>query len=268
MFTKNQQGQTLILMLIVTVVSLTVGVAISSRAVSTLKQTSYTAQAGKAQKFADAGVEEALGAADLSAEVGTHTIDLDGGGDDITYTVTALGGGDTVDLILEKDETIEIDLTGYGSGQSIDIFWVQEGTEETDKAALVLTFVYEDGGETKTEKHAYDPNATAHANNFTVPGSLGPYTIEGKSYAHYERVNTPSGTNRALRIRALYNSDIKNTGVVSNGGIGANFPGQGYKITSTGTYGEAEWTAEVTKMNPALPAIFDYAIFSDTGLTK
>ena len=154
---KNQKGQTLILMLIVTVISLTVGVAISSRAVSTLKQTSYTAQAGKAQKAADAGAEEAL-VSDLAAkhtecpnEGDTCAIDL-GDGTIVNYYVEELGGGDSVDLILEKDETIEINLTGYGSGQSIDVYWVQEGTEETDKAALILTFIYEDAGETKLDR--------------------------------------------------------------------------------------------------------------------
>ena len=266
MFTKNEKGQTLILMLIVTVVSLTVGVAISSRAVSTLKQTSYTAQAGKAQKFSDAGVEEALGAADLSTILGTHTVDVDGDGTpDTTYMVEELGGSTTVETILEKDETVQIDLTGYGSGQNVNIYWASGADEETNKAALVLTFVYESGGVTNSTKHAYDPNATRRTdNNFSAPG-LGA-TIDGTTYNYGTTIATPTGTNKALRIRPLYN-DVKNSFVIQ--ATGANtFSNQGYKITSTGIYGEAEWTAEVTKMNPALPAIFDYAIFSDTSLTK
>ncbi len=261
-------------MLIVTVVSLTIGVAISSRAVSTLKQTSYTAQAGKAQKAADAGVEEALGAADLSALATTcpdvdHTcnIDLDGDGtDDTRYYVEELGGGTTVEATLEKDQTTQIDLTGYGSGQAVNIYWVSGATEEASKAALVLAFIYDDAGTTKLEKHAYDPNAVAHGNNFTVPSSSGPYTIGGKSYNYYAQVNTPAGTNQALRVRALYNG-VSNSFVIQ--ATGANsLSGQGHKITSKGEYGEVEWTAEVTKMNPTLPSIFDYAIFSDTSLTK
>ncbi len=263
----NQRGQTLILMLVVTVVSLTIGVAISSRAVSTLKQTSYTAQAGKAQKFADAGIEEALGAADLSAEVGTHNIDVDGDGtDDVTYTVEEIGGGETVEVILEKDQTTEIDLTGYGSGQAVDLYWVSGSGERASRAALVLTFIYESGGETNLEKHAYDPEAVAHGNNFTVPSSLGPYTVGGKDYDYRAQISTPSGTNRVLRIHSLYN-DVSNSLVLQITGTNS-FPNQGYKITSTGGYGEAEWTIEATKMNPALSTIFDFAIFSDTSLTK
>jgi hypothetical protein len=66
----------------------------------------------------------------------------------------------------------------------------------------------------------------------------------------------------------MYCSDINTNIKVASLPSGTILPTQGYTITSTGTYGEAEWTAEVTKMNPALPAIFDYAIFSDTRLTK
>ncbi len=274
MFTKNQQGQTLILMLIVTVVSLTVGVAISSRAISTLKQTSYTAQAGKAQKFADAGVEEALGAADLSVLAATcpdvdHpcTIDFDGGDDDVEYYIEQSGGGTIVETPIEKDTTIQIDLAGY-TGSNIKIYWVSGTTEEDNKAALIFSLIYEDGGETKIEKHAYDPDADrrqgANGNNFTAPG-LGA-DINGKTYNYSTELLSIPPVIKALRIRALYN-DTPNSIVVQSPG-GQSFSNQGYKITSTGTYGEAEWTAEVTKMNPALPAIFDFAIFSDTSLTK
>ena len=269
---KNERGQTLILMLIVTVVSLTIGVAISSRAVSTLKQTSYTAQAGKAQKFADAGAEEALGTTDLSSLATSCPPatpcqrDVDGDTvNDTSYYVEQLGGGTTVEAILEKDETVQIDLTGYGSGQNVNIYWVSGADEEANKAALVLTFIYESGSGTNAAKHAYDPNATRRTtNNFSAPG-LGA-TINGTTYNYGQTIATPAGTNKALRIRPLYN-DVKNSFVIQATGAN-NFPNQGYTITSTGTYGEAEWTAEVTKMNPALPSIFDYAIFSATDLTK
>lgn len=269
MSTKNQQGQTLILILIVTVISLTVGVAISSRAVSTMKQTSYTAQAGKAQKFADAGAEEALAlsAAELDALVGTPVSrDVDGvAGNDVTYNVTRVGGGTTVTATLEKDQTVQIDLTGYGSGQAVNIYWVSEATEEANKAALVLSFIYDDAGTTKLTKYAYDPDGVRRgSNNFSAPG-LGA-TIGGTTYNYGATINTPTGTNRIVRVRPLYNS-VANSFVIQ--ATGANtFPNQGHTITSTGYYGDAQWTVEVTKMNPALPAIFDYAIFSESDLTK
>ena len=282
-------------MLIVTVISLTIGVAISSRAVSTLKQTSYTAQAGKAQKFADAGVEDVLGTADLSSLAtncpagnacvsdpsscapGACALDVDGDGtSDTGLSVEELGSGPSVDLILEKDETIEVDLTGYDSTRDIQIYWVEKNSSEDSdtsgtintEAAIVISLIYTEGGETNLAKFAFDPNGITRNNNFDT-GSTGSYDVGGTTYK-YKGVITNLGagkTYQALRIRPLYNT-VKNTAIVTNDGVLGTFPNQGYKITSKGTYGEAEWTVEVTKMNPALPSVFDYAIFSESDLTK
>ena len=271
MFTKNQQGQTLILMLIVTVVSLTVGVAISSRAVSTLKQTSYTAQAGKAQKFADAGIEEALGFGDLSTQVGTHTIDLDGGGDDVTYTVAESGNAESVELQLGKDETYQLNLTS-ASLTGLEVRWSLKGGNKD--AIIVYSIIHKDssGNVTIQQKGASDPtesgadlcNLPLGSSDPTVSATDPDYdykiTISGLS------VNPGAGEELYLRVRPLCqdNVDTKITALPT----GIDLPNQGYTITSTGTYGEAEWTAEVTKMNPALPSIFDFAIFSDSALSK
>ena len=268
---RDQRGQTLILMLIVTVVSLTVGVAISSRAVSTLKQTSYTAQAGKAQKFADAGVEEALGAADLSAlattcpDAGTPcTIDFDGDlNPDVNYYVTESGNETFVELSqVEKDTTHQIDLSVSGL-TTIDVEW--------DSAAIVVySIIKKDsaGNVTLEQKGATDP-VTADGCDLA---SSDPLRTPGTSpYDHKINIGSlsvdPSADEELyIRLRPMACSNVSTNIKISTSGV--NLPNQGYTITSTGTYGEAEWTAEVTKMNPALPAIFDYAIFSDTNLTK
>jgi len=268
---KNQQGQTLILMLIVTVVSLTVGVAISSRAVSTLKQTSYTAQAGKAQKFSDAGVEEALGTDDLSTILGTHTIDLDGGGDDVTYTVAESGNAESVELQLGKDETSQLDLTST-SLTGLEIRWSLKG--DNNDAIMVYSVIHKDssGNVNIQQRGASDPTESG-ADLCNLPlNSSDPVVSFTDSDYDYKitiinlSVNPGAGEELYLRIRPLCqdNVDTKITALPT----GIDLPNQGYTITSTGTYGEAEWTAEVTKMNPALPSIFDYAIFSESDLTK
>jgi hypothetical protein len=257
-------------MLIVTVVSLTIGVAISSRAVSTLRQTSYTAQAGQAQKFADAGIEHTLGLTDAQLQQAatncpdaTHTcgLDIDGGGDDVKYYVQQAGGGsNNITFTSARDETYEIDLNTPGL-DAINIEW--------DSAAIVVYAVIKKdtlGNVTLQQKGATDPVVAdgcdlAASDPIRVPGT--------PPYAHKISVSglaVGSGEQRKIRIRPMcdVNTNIK---VTVTQPPGTDLPNQGYTITSTGTYGEAEWTAEVTKMNPALPAIFDYAIFSDTRLT-
>ncbi len=270
---KNQQGQTLILMLIVTVISLTIGVAISSRAVSTLKQTSYTAQAGKAQKFADAGVEHALPdpTAWLSCTAASPCrLDVDGDGDDseVSYYVEESGGGSQpVTFTSEQDETYQLNLTA-ASLNGLEIEW------STD-VIIVYSVITKTGGNTSIEqKGATDPD---ESDGCDLPGGSSdptrvltgnddyPYRI---AVSGLSIINPGVGDERYIRIRAMYCSDVNTNIKVAALPAGTTLPNQGYKITSKGTYGEAEWTTEVTKMNPSLPSIFDYAIFSDSGLTK
>jgi len=256
-------------MLIVTVISLTVGVAISSRAVSTLKQTSYTAQAGKAQKFADAGIEHVLGLTDLAAEAvncpSTRTplcgLNVDSvGGNDVEYYVEQAGGGSP--FTSARDETYEVDLSTVGL-TAVDIEW--------DSAAIIVYAVIKKDGAgnvTLQQKGATDPVPAdgcdlAASNPTRVPGTTYAYKISVSG------LSVGGGEQLKIRIRPMYCSDVNtNIMVAATQPPGATLPNQGYRITSTGNYGEAEWTAEVTKMNPALPAIFDYAIFSEMGLTK
>jgi hypothetical protein len=274
MIIKNERGQTLILMLIVTVVSLTIGVAISSRAVSTLKQTSYTAQAGKAQKFADAGAEHAL--PDPGSLLGCTSstpckldVDNDGDDNDVSYYVEQSGGGTApITFTSDQDETYEINLTSSNLTQ-VRISW-------NGDAIITYSVIKKDGatGDVSTaQRGASDPDESG-ADGCNLPlGSSDPVVSAGSGYDHKIdaaglSVDPAAGDDLRIRIRPLCgDADIQVEGLNSGGGP-EDLPNQGYKITSTGTYGEAEWTAEVTKMNPALPAIFDYAIFSDTSLTK
>jgi hypothetical protein len=269
----NQKGQTLILMLIVTVVSLTIGVAISSRAVSTLRQTSYTAQAGQAQKFADAGIEHALpnpGSLLGCTSSAPCKLDVDNDGDDkdVSYYVEQSGGGSQpITFISAQDETYQLNLTDANLN-GLEIEW-------STNAIIVYSVITKTSAGTSIEqKGATDPD---ESDGCDLPsGSSDParvltgdtdypyrLTVSGLSL-----IDPLAGDERYIRIRPMYCSDINTNIKVASLPSGTILPTQGYTITSTGTYGEAEWTAEVTKMNPALPAIFDYAIFSDTRLTK
>ena len=280
MFTKNQQGQTLILMLIVTVISLTIGVAISSRAVSTLKQTSYTAQAGKAQKFSDAGIEHVLGLTDAQLQQAATDcpnaanacgLDVDGDLDDseVSYYVEQSGGGaDPVTFASDKDTTTQLNLTNTLLKQ-VRISWNGEAT-------IVYSVIHKNssGNVTIQQRGASDPDESALTCGLTGGVSDPSVSSPGVGAGSYDHSATATplsvgaGEELYIRIRPLCaDTDIQIEGLTA-AGAPVSLPNQGYKITSKGTYGEAEWTAEVTKMNPALPTIFDFAIFSESDLTK
>src|SRR3990172_2784011 len=52
----NKKGQALIIILLVMSVSLTLGISVASRAISTLRQVSFVAQSAQSLAFAEAGV--------------------------------------------------------------------------------------------------------------------------------------------------------------------------------------------------------------------
>jgi len=270
---KKQKGQALILTLVITAASLVVGMAISSRAVSTLRETSRTAQAGKAQKAADAGIEETL-AKDLSDPQNfdgsctsypctkpTYTLD----GAEVTVTVEELGGGTTpIQFTAKKDETKQINLTNT-SLKKVRISW-------NGDALITYSVIHKDasGAVSLQQKGASDPNESDACSLPT--GSSDPSVLPGSGYDHQitaEGLSVGAGEELYLRLRPLCETNVSlQVEGLNSAGAAVNLPSQGHKITSKGSYGETEWTVEATKMNAALPSVFDYAIFSESDLTK
>ncbi len=160
-----------------------------------------------------------------------------------------------------------MDLTVAGLN-GLEIEW-------STNAIIVYSVITKTGGNTVIEqKGATDPD---ESDGCDLPsGSSDPTRVlTGDSDYPYRLtisglplINLGAGDERHIRIKPMYCSDISTNIRASALPGGTNLPNQGYTITSKGTYGEAEWTAEVTKMNPALPSLFDYAIFSDTSLSK
>lgn len=250
---NNHAGQTLIIVLLVMVVSLAVGLSVSSRATSTLRQTTNTYQSAQALAFAEAGLEEALGVTNLGSWLGDHTINVDGvGGNDVTYNVSPAGSSGSLELILERDLTQHVDLTGATG--NVSVYWRK--TSE-DEAALEITFLYLDNGAYKIKKYALDPNATRRGtNNFSSP-SGGDATYQ-HSYSFAQ-----AGTPTAVRLRSLYNASPVSAKAACTG-----MPGQGYRIVSSGTKGSALRKVESVVTDPAAPSAFDYVLFSGGNLQK
>ena len=272
----NQKGAAaLVLTIIVTIASLVLGAGAARRAITSRRQASFSFQATQAQKFADAGVEYAL-SQDLEALAGSCPpaspckldVNNDGSDDDVSYLVEKVGGGNTISVEgLKKDEVRQIDLTQDGL-TDLDIEW-------TTDAIITYSIIKKnsDGSVVLEGKGATDPvndscnfpdwynDSNPKRQNPSTPGYNHKISIGGLT-----PLNVGSGEERYLRIRPLYCTDLTVNLLLK--ATGSSFPTQGHKITSTGKFGEAQWTVEVTKMNPALPSIFDYAIFSEERLVK
>jgi hypothetical protein len=192
-----------------------------------------------------------------------------GDGATASYYVGAVGSGSLpIQFQSNKDETKQINLTNT-SLKTVRISWNGDAT-------IVYSVIHKNGAGTVTlqQKGASDPNEsdicglTGGVSN-PVPSTPG---VGAGSYNHSidaAGLSVAAGEELHLRVRPLCETsvDMQIEGLDAGGGP-VSLPNQGYKITSTGYYSDAQWTVEVTKMNPALPAIFDFAIFSESDLTK
>ena len=270
----NKNGQALIIILLVMAVSLTLGVSVASRAISTLRQVSFSAQSAQALAFAEAGVEEALkclddGSCSLPYTPGPQDINGDTT-NDFDYTIAVLGNSNLFDGLppLERDTAVEIDLLNYSADTPVSVYFVDRSLpgQMNAGAALELSLIYcEDDGPTCTTgnyemvKTIYD-TVSSRANGIPKVG-LGSFTAGSKEYGYLVTITPPGGKYpTALRMKVLYATEAVNVTVQAAGG--AILPVQGSKIDSTGFSGQVRRRVEVVRTNPLLSELFDFAIFS------
>lgn len=264
-------GQALILILLVMAVSLTLGVSVASRSIATLRQVSFSAQSAQALAFAEAGVEEALKCLDdksCSAPYDPAAADLTGDGTaDFDYRITAVGGA-VLDVFppLSRDETLELNLSGYPPNTPIYVSWINTANslevscpDGTCPAAVEIAVIYQEAVTYKVLRYAYDPDASrASENGFFAPFT-GSYLVNGITYRYRVSVTVPF-TPIAMRIRPLYSATAST--FVFSAEVGRFLPTTGARIESRGTSGSVIRKVEVLRTNPALSELFDFALFS------
>ncbi|KRT67475.1 MAG: protein of unknown function with transmembrane region [candidate division WWE3 bacterium CSP1-7] len=263
---KVKKGQALILILLVMAISLTLGVSVASRSITTLKQVSFSAQSAQALAFAEGGIEEALKCLDdgsCAVPSDPAAVDLTGDGtNDFDYRITALGGA-VLDSFppLSRDEAIELSLSGYPSSTPMYISWVNTAkpSEVADPAAVEFAAIYQEAGVYKVLRYAYDPDASrASENGFFTPFTGG-FSVNGVTYAYRVSISVPF-TPIALRIRPLYSTTASS--FVFSAETGRTLPTTGSRIESTGTSGSVQRKIEVLRTNSSLSELFDFALFS------
>lgn len=279
-------GQTLVIVLLAMVASLTVGLAVSTRTISTLRQTTFTSQAAAALAAAEGGAEEALKRlADTSDSCSANVINGASGcvydavnrrytsgpclpstnpttfsgagesGASFSYCVEE-GGGSDYTFDLEKDKTHEIkvnkgDPGGY-SGSQLEVCWYIQNFDPSPAASLEIINV---SGTSVLARSPYNSNTDGASGNGFMSGPAGssPY----KNCATV--VTTVDGNSvKLVRIRAIYN-DVS---VAVKPEVGQTLPFQSFQINSVGSLGTVVKKIRVTKSLPALPSIFDFGLFS------
>jgi|GEM_PF-2892212 hypothetical protein len=279
--TAQVKGQTLVIILLGTSVALTVALAVSVRTISTLKQTTTSAQAQEALAAAEAGVEVALNnikngaACILGTEANCYTpadVALPNG-TFYSFVARRTGGGTDPNLLdLAKDQTQEVKLTCGGAAGctdyptgSIRIYWYDpdlDGSTEPQNAIEII-YIYKNGGVTGMAKYGYNGITISPSNGFAMSPNNGSYLVSvgGKQvrFNHYVDVSL-TNTPQVLRLKAFYSNF---SAAVAPLGA-AMLPPQGYVVNSTGRTADSavKKAIRVSKSLPALPHVFDYSLYN------
>lgn len=272
-----RNGQITVLVLLLALMGLTIGLSQVSRSLSDLKQVTYVDSGTKAFAAAESGMQFALNK--LSQNVVdcpatppfSKVTPVPTGISTITYTICPNDAGVVV-LPVKSDEVLQLDLRGQPANlQSLDILW----KSTTNNVAIEVISV--DSSNVLT-RYSYNANGMTPptANGFATP-SVGSTCIDpptGSNVCTDTSFNTGSCLQNVprenlVRIKPLYNDAVIMICGRASGKSPQRLDGQTYLITVTATANNGTVKKlQTQKILPALPSIFDFAMYSGTGINK
>lgn len=272
-YQKQQEGQVLLISLLVLSIATTVALSLISRSTTDVTISNQISESSRAFSAAEAGIEEALksgvgtsGAQVLTAGISYSVSKADIGGSAGAYVFPkkiSPGATETLWLVNHNADGTLIETPTYTSA-TVDVCWSQE----TTIPAMIVSVLYKTaGGLYQVARGAYDPDSgRALTNNFSgvssSTGGCGAGT--GTTYkqtisfgAFTPAINPVSDSLLMLRIQPLYaDANI----AVSAAGI---LPIQGNKLESTGTSeGGLARKIVVYQQYRSSPSVFDSVIYS------
>ncbi len=262
MKSAEKPGQILILVLLVVVVSLAVGLSVASRNITNIRTSTQTDESQKAFSAAEGGIENVLsqGLGNLSegnqppVNVGNLQANVNVTKDHGVY-IGSISPGQVLQLSLDTP------LPAMAAGQQLKISWGLQSDSLTKPATLEITEVY---GLNSQERYAYYAGAGGANETFPIT-SIAPSSGCGTYYSKCVYI-TLHAAPHLVRIRGFWaTSPIHVVG--ANGGT---LPTQVYTLKSTASTADGiTRTVQVTKTTlPQVPAVFDYAVYSDQAIIK
>jgi Tfp pilus assembly protein PilX len=269
----RQGGQALVLVLLSLAVVLTIVLFILSRSITDVSISSSESSSISAFSAAEAGVEQALvvGSAPSGitqigdASYRASVTNVARGVRSFIYPVE-LNSGDTVTLWLNSQ-----DSSPDYNGNALRICWGKSGTSggNNNTPAIEVSLVYGTGSNVRVYRAAIDPYQSRSPNNNFDDNSAG-QTISGQSFPFCHTIgNLSSFSNRQFAtIRMFYNTNTSHPIAFDSTNNSWLFPAQGIRIDSSGTSGQSSRKVEVFQGWPEVPTVFQFGLYSPSGLTK
>lgn len=282
----NRSGQVLVLVLLVVVVSLAIGLSVASRNITNLKTATQSERSQRAFSASEGGVEDVLSklnqvATDITT--GSATSGCPVSGDSATCTVPVgnisatvnVKSYNTFDSTIELGSVGQIDINPDGTlATQVRIDWGKATGALYEPSIEVIEYYKKtDGTYDQNRKYFQGDNsspagrAANETGPFDAPGVC--IVIPGYKCAIFglQTLGVQAGPSgfRILRIRPFWDKAS-----VKVSGVGGTIPLQSFKLESTARTDEGLTRKVEVNRNalPALPAAFDYALFSSGSITK
>jgi Tfp pilus assembly protein PilX len=284
MVLRKQNGQILLIVILVVIIASTIGLSLASRSVTSLRSSAEEAQSQKALNAAEAGIERAV-QANIPTNIGLTNLS-----NNSQYSASVSASLSSSFLINEgnpipKDEGADVWIVSHDSSgnpnyseaksvPNLSLYWgsgPENCSDSTAPAAIqVIVIVRNSSTDIKSYRYVYDSCRNVRGNNFTQADS-GPYTIKinGVDFNFNHRTTPQNGLAGAIvnivlmRVVPIYKDAIVGVSACDYLGNGCTtLPLQGYQIDSTGTSGDANRKIRVFKGWPqAYLPYLSYGLF-------
>lgn len=251
MIKNSQGGQALLLVVLVMIVSLTVGLSVASRSIVNLRTSSEEADSQKALSAAEAGIERSL-------QINSNESLTVAFGDNVSYTteVKAIEGSGAILLnggnLVAQSEGASVwfvgrnsdgspnydDTSWQTSGDGIDIYWGNSNTS-CDEAtvnpapAIEVSVILGPKDSPVLNRFAFDPcpdRRDGDEGNHFASSTPSSAIFEGKSF-FYKTTITGLASALVMKIVPIYASTVIAVDATGT----ASLPTQGLVTDSTGT---------------------------------
>lgn len=274
MIIKKQEGQVLLIVVLVTVVALTIGLAVISRSVTNLEVSRQSEESQRAFQAAETGVEQAIQSVrlsptppaflDLPPNRLSNEAEYDAQATVVQGTEFLLNGGNPV----AQNAGLDVWLSEYPDytqsvSDTVEIFWNvpdQNSCSDNDdfadevEPALEVLLLSGDLNNPTFEKYLFD------GCNTRTPGADDPTdvleNIDDATFLNAASISVSNGL--LMKVIPIYNSGV--IGVSTNG---VALPPQGVLVESVGSSGESVRKLVVFESYPQIPTeFFQYTILS------
>lgn len=290
----NQKGQTLIFVLLIMTVALAIGIAISSRTISTVRRTTNLDTSARALSAAEAAVEYYLTRS--SSELDTLSGYPPTGSNPSNVTtctptstpatrypssgyldqdlntfanvgiqrVGCMQNDQTFTIEVAQDKILELKTDNGSDGTASFQITVNSPTD----VGLYFLELYSQSGQVQVRKRSVNLN---NSTIISATSSNTPTTVSSNAYSYQTQVAGAGPSIRPLLVRILpLKSVAGKTSITIRNTSNYTLPYQGHRITATGFVGSSQNSVNraitAVRTIPALPTIFNFGVYANTSI--